>query len=453
MSAGEKVDEVATPRFVVFIPLVLAMLSMIGPFSIDTPFPAFPHIRDEFGVTTEQLQLIVTAYLLAFAAMSIFHGPLSDSLGRRPVILGSVAVYAVASAACTFAPTFELLPAGRVLQGLSAGGATIVSRTVIRDLYEGEQAQRLMSRVALIFGPAPAIAPIVGGGLLQIGPWELVFAFRVFLGAVLIVATIIVLPETHPVIARVPLRVGEVVRGLLEVARQPAFHRLAWAGAFGFGAQFLYIGGAAIFVVDLLGLGELDFWVLFVPMIGSMMVGSLVSGRTAGLVTQRKLVSIGYSVTPGRRRDRRRLRGVTAGDGPAVGDHRPEPHRARQRYGLPVDLADDARPGAHPPGCGDVVLDVPGADLQRRGGGRAHAVRRHEHARTGRRRPRDHRARVAVLGPALLSHRADSAQVAGRVGVTCADSAVCLRRLVRREPGSPCSPSGPRRRTCPARAR
>ena len=297
MSPRQRVDELAPPRFIAFIPLVLAMLSMIGPFSIDTPFPAFPDIRDEFGVTTSELQLIVTAYMLAFAAMSIFHGPLSDSLGRRPVILWSVGVYAAASVACTFAPTFELLLVGRIVQGLSAGGATIVSRTVIRDMFEGEQAQRLMSRVALIFGLAPAIAPIVGGALLQVGPWQLVFAFQVFLGGVLIIATIIVLPETHPVSARVPLRVSEIVRGLTEVARQPAFHRLAWAGTLGFAAQFLYIGGAAIFVVDLLGLGELDFWKLFVPMIGSMMVGSWISGRTAGLVTQRKLISIGYTIT------------------------------------------------------------------------------------------------------------------------------------------------------------
>ncbi|PUA82610.1 multidrug effflux MFS transporter [Nocardioides currus] len=312
MSAGGRVEEasVVAPRLAVLVPLVLAMLSMIGPFSIDTPFPAFPEIRDEFGVGTGRLQLIVTAYMLAFAAMSIFHGPLSDSIGRRPVILGSVGVYAAASIACTFAPTFELLLAGRVLQGLSAGGATIVSRTVIRDMFEGEQAQRLMSRVALIFGLAPAVAPVVGGGLLQVGPWQLVFAFQVVLGVVLIVATLVVLPETHPVAAtlvvlpethpvaaRVPLRLGEIARGLSAVVRQPAFHRLAWAGTLGFGAQFLYIGGAAIFVVDLLGLGELDFWVLFVPMIGSMMVGSWISGRSAGLVTQRSLVSVGYCLT------------------------------------------------------------------------------------------------------------------------------------------------------------
>lgn len=299
MSVSERVDGVAPPRFVALIPLVLAMLSMIGPFSVDTPFPAFPHIGDEFGVSTHQLQLIVTAYLLAFAAMSIFHGPLSDALGRRPVMLGAVAVFSVASLACTIAPSFELLLAGRVIQGLSAGGATIVSRTVIRDMFEGEQAQRLMSRVALIFGVAPAIAPIVGGGLLQIGPWQLIFAFQALLGVVLIIATAIVLPETHPVSARVPLRVGEIVRGLSEVFSRPAFHRLAWAGTFAFAAQFLYIGGAAIFVVDLLGQGELDFWKIFVPMIGSMMLGSWISGRTAGLVTGRKLVSIGYVITLG----------------------------------------------------------------------------------------------------------------------------------------------------------
>ena len=284
----------APTRGLVLIPVVLATLSMIGPFSIDTPFPAFADIGEEFEVGTEQLQLIVTAYMLAFAAMSVFHGPLSDSLGRRPVIVGSVAVYVVASLACMVAPTFELLLAGRVLQGLSAGGATIVSRTVIRDLFEGAQAQRLMSQVAVIFGVAPAVAPIVGGGLLQVGPWPLVFAFMAGLGLVLIAATLVVLPESHPPHRRVPLRPAEVVRGLIEVVRVPAFHRIAWAGTLVFGAQFLYIGGAAIFVVELLGEGELDFWKLFVPMIGAMMLGSTLSGRSAGILSLERVVTIGF---------------------------------------------------------------------------------------------------------------------------------------------------------------
>ena len=235
--------------------------------------------------------------MVAFAAMSIFHGPLSDALGRRPVMLTSVAVYAVASVACTIAPTFELLLAGRVLQGLSAGGATIVSRTVIRDMFEGEQAQRLMSRVALIFGVAPAIAPSSAAACCRSGRGSWSSPSRCSSASCSSSRPLLVLPETHPVSARVPLRVGEIVRGLSEVARQPAFHRVAWAGDARLRRPVPLHRGAAIFVVDLLGLGELDFWKLFVPMIGSMMLGSRISGRTAGFVTQRRLVSIGFTVT------------------------------------------------------------------------------------------------------------------------------------------------------------
>lgn len=280
----------------VVLPIVLALLSMIGPFSIDTPFPAFDEMRGEFEAGAGDLQLVVTVYMLAFAAMSVFHGPLSDALGRRPVILGSIAVYVAASVACALAPSLGWLLVGRAVQGLSAGGSTIVSRTIIRDVFEGAQAQRLMSHVATIFGLAPAIAPIVGGVLLAVGPWHLVFWFMAAMGLVLIAATLLVLPETHPPAARTPLRVSEIVRGLGEVVRQPAFHRIAWAGTLVFGAQFLYIGGAAIFVVDVLGQGELDFWKLFVPMIGSMVLGTWTSGRTAGVIEPVLIVTAGYAI-------------------------------------------------------------------------------------------------------------------------------------------------------------
>lgn len=288
---------VLTPRAVALIPLVLAMLSMIGPFSIDTPFPAFTEMGEALEVSSGQLQLVVTAYMLAFASMSLFHGPLSDAIGRRPVIMGSLVVYAAASVACAFAPTLEWLLVGRVAQGLAAGGSTIVSRTVIRDLFDGPLAQRMMSQVAVIFGVAPAVAPIVGGLLLQVGPWQTVFWFMAGLALVLAVVSVALLPESHPPERRVPLRVGEIFRGLAEVVRVPAFHRMTWAATLVFGAQFLYIGGASIFVVDLLGEGELDFWKLFVPMIGAMVVGSLTSGRFGRTFTSSQLVTLGYAVS------------------------------------------------------------------------------------------------------------------------------------------------------------
>ena len=292
-------DQARGWRWTVALPAVLALLSMLGPFSIDTPFPAFPEMGRDLDASPEQLQLVVTVYLVAFALMSIFHGPLSDAVGRRPVIGGSIAVYVVGSVGCALAPDLTLLLVFRALQGLSAGGATIVSRTVIRDLFEGATAQRLMSRVALIFGLAPAVAPVIGGVLLQLGPWPTVFYFQAGLGVLLIAAVVLLLPESHPRERRVPLRVGAVLAGLADVGRRASFHRLAWTSALLFGAQFLYIGGAAIFVVDLLGQGELDFWKLFVPMIGSMMVGSWVCGRAAGRITARRLVTVGCAVTVG----------------------------------------------------------------------------------------------------------------------------------------------------------
>ncbi|WP_370290111.1 multidrug effflux MFS transporter [Nocardioides sp.] len=283
-------------RLLVVVPIVLALLSMIGPFSIDTPFPAFEQMGEDLGAGTASLQLVVSAYLAAFAFMSLVHGPLSDAVGRRTVMLGSLAVFVVASVACAFAPNLAWLLVGRTVQGLSAGGATIVSRTVVRDLFEGDLAQRLMSRVALIFGIAPAIGPVLGGAILQVGPWPLIFGFQAALGVGLALAVLLLLPETHPRERRTPLVPRELLRSLGAVARIPAFHRLAWATGFVFGAQFLYIGGAAVFVDDVLGRGALDYWVLFVPMIGSMMVGSWLCGRAAGRIPIERLITLGLAV-------------------------------------------------------------------------------------------------------------------------------------------------------------
>lgn len=280
-------------RALIVVPIILAGLSMLGPFAIDTPFPAFKQMGAELPATTDEMQLVVSAYLLAFGLMSPFWGPLSDAIGRRPVMIGGVAAFVLASIGAALAPNLPILLAFRVLQGLSAGGGVIVSRTVIRDVFDGAQAQRLMSRVMMIFGVAPAVAPIVGGLLLQIGPWQGIFWFMAALGVLLIVLVVGSLPETHPAGRRTPLRVGSLVASLADVARRPAFHRVSWAAALSFAGQFLYIGAAPIFVVDLLGRGELDFWIFFVPMISGITVGAWISGRAAGRIDSRWLVTAG----------------------------------------------------------------------------------------------------------------------------------------------------------------
>ncbi len=272
------------------VTLVVASLAMLGPFTIDTIFPAFAAIGRDVGADPVALQQLTSVYLLAFAVMSVLHGPLSDALGRKPVMLVGLGGYVVASVLCALAPSLAWLLVGRAVQGVFAGAATVVSRAVIRDLYEGAQAQRLMSQVMMIFAIAPAVAPIIGGWLLQLGTWPVIFWFVGAYALVVAAATAFVLPETLPKEERVPLRVGAVVGGLWQVSRSWTFQRLALATSCTFGAYIFYVLAAPIVVVDLLGKGEQDFWMLFVPLVGGMVVGSFISGRMADRVSGSVLV-------------------------------------------------------------------------------------------------------------------------------------------------------------------
>ncbi|MFT4178991.1 MAG: multidrug effflux MFS transporter [Thermomonas sp.] len=274
--------------------LLLGGLAMFGPFSIDTIFPAFPRIGADLGAGQAAMQQTISVYLLAYAAMSVVHGPLSDALGRRRVILAGLVVFALASVGCALSTSLPMLLAFRALQGLSAGVGMIVGRAVIRDVLHGHDAQRLMSQVSMIFGIAPAIAPVIGGWLLGWGHWPDIFWFLTAFSVLLLLAVWRALPETHPPAARLPLQAGPLLRGYLEIARNPRFLRLSAAGALNFGALFLYIASAPAFVLDMLRLGERDFAWFFVPMIGGMMLGAFVSGRTAGRIDGQRLASIGF---------------------------------------------------------------------------------------------------------------------------------------------------------------
>ena len=274
--------------------LLLGGLAMFGPFSIDTIFPAFPQIGAQFGADTLAMQQTISVYLLAYAATSLLHGPLSDALGRRRVILAGLLVFAAASAGCALSTSLPMLLAFRALQGLSAGVGLIVGRAVIRDVLHGHDAQKLMSQVSMIFGIAPAIAPIIGGWLLGWERWPGIFWFLCAFALLLIATTWAALPETHPPASRLPLHPLHLSRGYVRIARQPRFLRLALAGALNFGALFLYISSAPAFVLGLLGLGERDFGWFFIPMIGGMMAGAFVSGRAAGRMDGLRLANIGF---------------------------------------------------------------------------------------------------------------------------------------------------------------
>lgn len=297
MTTPEAADPATTPKSRrtagARITLTLAALGMLGPFTINTVFPAFTQIGNEFGATDVVLQQLISVYLASFAVMSVFHGPLSDALGRKKVMLAGLAIYILAMFGAIVASGMGMLIALRALQGMSAGAATIVSRVVIRDLFAGAEAQRLMARVMMIFALSPVIAPMLGGWLLLLGDWRWVFV-GVGLYGVLVMVLTALMPESLPKEARIPLRIGSVLGALWEVGRSLTMVRIALATAFGFAAHFVYVAAAPIIVVRLLGLGERDFWVLFGPLIIGMMAGSYVVGRAADIMDRTRLITLGY---------------------------------------------------------------------------------------------------------------------------------------------------------------
>lgn len=282
------------PRWALAI--LLALLGMVGPFSIDTYLPAFPAISQALGATPVQMQQTLSAYLFAFAFMALFHGALSDSLGRRPVVLWGLALFTLASAGCALAQTTGQLVAFRALQGLSAGAGIVVSRAVIRDLFPPAQAQQVMSQVTIFFGVAPAIAPIVGGWLSVHLGWHSVFWFLTGVGVFLWLANWRLLPESLPPEGRQSIHLGHLMRGYWELISSPRFMLLALASGVPFNGMFLYVLSAPAFLGDLLGLAPQQFFWFFLCTISGIMGGAWMSGRLAGRIPPKHQIRHGFVI-------------------------------------------------------------------------------------------------------------------------------------------------------------
>ena len=273
---------------------LLAGLATLGPFSIDAYLPAFAGIQASLDATPLQIQQTMSAYLLAFGVMFLFHGALSDSFGRRPVILVALVVYTIASAGAALAGSVHALIVWRVVQGLSVGAGMVVGRAMIRDLFAAEDAQRLMSMVTLFFGLAPAVAPIIGGWLFVGLGWRSIFWFLAAVGFLLVAVGWRFLPETLKPDHRQSFHPMALMAGYREVGANPQFLLLSLAVGFNFNAFFLYILSSPVFLGEHLALGPQQYGWLFIPCIVGIMAGSQVSGRAAGRWTPNRTVRYAY---------------------------------------------------------------------------------------------------------------------------------------------------------------
>lgn len=272
---------------------VLASLAALAPFAIDTYLPAFPALEGDLHASSIALQQSLTFYLLPYALMTLWHGALSDSIGRITTIKWGLGVFVLASIGCAFAPNVETLWFFRALQGLSGGAGNVVARAMVRDLFEGPQAQRVMATVQMLFGIAPAIAPIIGGLLLGIH-WQAIFIFLALYALASLWAAVKYLPETVPVEKRVPLSAKQVFKDYRIIFRDKEFNYVVFALSANFAGFFLYVLASPVFLVKHLGLSEHQFAYMFVPTVLGMVLGSYLAKRAAGRYAQSQVLRVAY---------------------------------------------------------------------------------------------------------------------------------------------------------------
>jgi DHA1 family bicyclomycin/chloramphenicol resistance-like MFS transporter len=275
---------------------VLAALSWLGPFSIDTYLPSIPAIGESLGTPTAAVQQTMTAFLFFFALMSLWHGAISDAYGRKRLTLLSLAVFLAASVGCALSTSVQMLMVFRALQGATAGAGMIIGRAVVRDLFDGAAAQRLMSHVATIFTIAPVMGPVLGGWFQVWFGWRSIFVFMAAMAAFLFLSSWKFLPETLPAEKRQKLNAGYLARSYWKVMTQPAFLMASASLALVNAGFFIYIVGAPVFLMKHLGLKETQFLFLFLPMAVGMVIGAWISGRCAGRLSGGKTIMVGYIV-------------------------------------------------------------------------------------------------------------------------------------------------------------
>jgi len=255
--------------------------------------PAFHVMGAQLGASDVQIQQSLTFYLLPYALMTLWHGAISDSIGRITTIKWGLGVFVLASIGCAFAPNVETLWFFRALQGISGGAGNVVARAMVRDLFEGAQAQRVMATVQMLFGIAPAIAPIIGGVLLGIY-WQAIFIFLAFYSAFSLWAAIRYLPETVPVKKRMPLSAKQVIKDYKVIFGDKEFNYVVLALSANFAGFFLYVLASPVFLVKQLGFTQHQFGYMFIPTVCGMILGSFLAKRAAGRYARQKVVKVAY---------------------------------------------------------------------------------------------------------------------------------------------------------------
>jgi len=259
--------------------VILGLLAMLMPLSIDMYLPALPQIAREFAVSAGSVQMTLNAYILGFALGQLVYGPLADSFGRKPVIAAGTLIFAIAAAACALAQTIDQLITLRFLHGLSAAAGSVVISALMRDSYSKEEFSRMMSFVMLVTTIAPLLAPIVGGWMLLIWSWHAIFWT---ISAAAVVTTLLVvtqIKETLPKDKRQPFSLRTTLRNFLSLFRHKRVFSYMLASGFSFAGLFSFLNVGPFVYIELNHISPQDFGYYFALNVVVLFLMTLLNSR------------------------------------------------------------------------------------------------------------------------------------------------------------------------------
>jgi MFS transporter, DHA1 family, multidrug resistance protein len=276
--------------------VILGALWTIGPFSIDLYLPALPQLGLDLAASQQQVAVTITAFFLGLAVGQVQAGALSDTHGRRRPLLAGLLLYTLATVACALAPTIHLLVAARFVQGIGGAAGMAISNAAVTDIVRGREAARLLSRLAMIGGVAPVIAPLVGGQLLRVVSWRGLFVVLTAIGLVLFLAVLTGLPESLPRERRSSAGVGTLLRGLLALTRDPRFMGFAVTSALSFAGFFAYLAGSSFVYQGVYGVSPAVFSLLFAVNAIGMLGASELNHRLLARFTPAQVLAVALVV-------------------------------------------------------------------------------------------------------------------------------------------------------------
>lgn len=258
---------------------LVTILTMIGPFTVDTYLPAFESMELDFNVPRSFLTQTLGAYFIALGASTLVWGALADTFGRKPVILLSIGSYVFASLACALATSYDQFLLFRIIQGLSIGGSLIAGRAMVRDVLDTKDAQKVMAKAMMLFSISPVLAPILGGFLHDLFGWRSIFWFLVIYGSLVFLYALIMGRESLDSKNKSSIRIKQVSSVYLRTLKNPHYIRLVLIFTASFSSFFMFIAGAPTIIFDMLELDATSFYLIFVPVVAGITLGSMTSNR------------------------------------------------------------------------------------------------------------------------------------------------------------------------------